>query len=151
MNFNPAPFQSWLLNHKYSLSTIKNYIADISKYFEYNKNCKLKIENLDDFLSEKVILPYLVTLTNNSSYKRYLASLNKFCQFALDQKIISSNPITKIRKSNSNKYTKTQQTNTNNIKNEFALYLKQQNKSNSTIKNYLVDIGQFLAWADNES
>ena len=151
MNFNPAPFRFWLLNRKYSTSTINNYIADINKFFDYHKNCQLEIENLNDFVSEKAISSYLSSLTDKTNYKRYLASLNKFCQFALDQHIISSNPVAKIRKTNSSKYRQNQQTNSKDIINQFALYLKQQNKSNSTINNYLVYIGQFLDWADNES
>lgn len=150
MNFNPAPFRFWLINRKYSPSTIKNYLSDINSYLNFIKNTP-QTTNINDFFDQQTISSYLTTLTNNSSYKRYLASLNKFCQFALDQKIISSNPIAKIRKTNFTEYTKDKLTSTNDIINKFNLYLKQQNKSNSTIKNYLVDIGQFLAWAENES
>lgn len=150
MNFNPAPFQSWLINRRYSPSTVKNYLSDINNYLNFIKNISHS-SNTKDFFSQQTISSYLTSLTDKTSYKRYLASLNKFCQFALDQQIISSNPIAKIRKNKSSTISQTTQTGTKDIINQFSLYLKHQKKSNSTIKNYLVDIGQFLAWADNES
>lgn len=150
MNFNPAPFQSWLINRNYSTSTVKNYLSDINNYLSFIKNRHQTIQ-IKEIFNQQTISSYLTTITDKSSYKRYLASLNKFCQFALDQQIISTNPVKKLLKISQAKYKQDLPTNTKDISDQFALFLKQQNKSNSTIKNYLVDINQFLSWASHES
>ena len=150
MNFSPAPFKSWLINRNYSTSTQKNYIADITNFFSYVSQLNPQITKIEDIFDQEFILPYISTLTNKTNYKRYLASLNKFCQFALDQKIISTNPINKIKNIHQHQYKQSTQTTSQNIVNQFAIYLKQQHKSNSTIKNYLIDVNQFLSWANHE-
>ena len=150
MNFSPAPFRSWLINRNYSASTQKNYIADITNFFNYVSLSNSQLIKIEDIFSQDIILSYISTLTNKTNYKRYLASLNKFCQFALDQKIISTNPLKKIQYGHSNKYVANNQTNPKHITDQFAIYLKQQHKSNSTIKNYLVDVNQFLTWSNHE-
>jgi len=151
MNFSPAPFRSWLINRNYSASTQKNYIADITNFFAYVSQSNPQVNKIEDIFSQDIILPYISTLTNKTNYKRYLASLNKFCQFALDQKIISTNPIKRIQHGCTSKYLANNQTNSKHITDQFAIYLKQQHKSNSTIKNYLIDVNQFLSWANHES
>ena len=147
MKIHTAPFKSWLIHRNYSASTIKNYLADINKFFNYIENCNLKIENSDDIFSIELISSYLSSLTDKLNYKRYLASLKKFCQFALDQKVISANPIKKVLNPTATNNVKPNQHQTDKLINQFSIYLKNQHKSTSTIRNYQVDIQQFLNWS----
>jgi len=147
MKIQTAPFRSWLIHRNYSASTIKNYLADINKFFNYIENRNLKIENSDDIFSVELISSYLSSLTDKLNYKRYLSSLKKFCQFALDQKVISSNPIKKVLNPTATNNTKPNQNQNSQLLTQFNLYLKKHHKSISTIRNYQVDIQQFLNWS----
>ena len=143
MKIHTAPFRSWLLHRNYSASTIKNYLADIGKFETFINATNPQTSSPFDI---DLISNYLVDINNKTNYKRYLASLRKFCQFALDQKVISTNPIKKALNPNVKDIIKPYQDQTNQIINQFSIYLKNQHKSASTIKNYLVDIQQFLTW-----
>lgn len=143
MKINPAPFKSWLKLRNYSASTIKNYLADLRKFQDF-----IAINNprANNPFSSTLISNYLSSLTDKSNYKRYLASLNKFCQFAIDQRVISTNPVTKALNPTTPKSIKPHQQQITQLLNQFSLYLKKHHKSSSTVKNYLVDIHQFLNW-----
>lgn len=143
MNINTAPFHSWLKNRNYSSSTIKNYLADISKFESF---INTSYPQTQDPFDVSLISNYLSSLTGKSNYTRYLASLKKFCQFALDQKVISANPIKKALNPSIKNPIKKDQTQVDSILNQFSIYLKNQHKSASTVRNYLVDIQQFLNW-----
>jgi len=144
MKIHTAPFKSWLLHRNYSASTIKNYIADIGKFETFINTSYPKTQ---DPFATTVISGYLSSLTDKLNYKRYLASLKKFCQFALDQKVISANPIKKVLNPTATNNVKPNQHQTGKLISQFSIYLKNQHKSPSTVKNYLVDIHQFLNWA----
>ena len=143
MKIHTTPFRSWLLHRNYSASTIKNYLADIGKFETFINATNPQTK---DPFDTNLISTYLSSLTSKSSYKRYLASLKKFCQFALDQKVISTNPIKKAINPNIKDTIKPHQDQTSQILDQFSIYLKNQHKSASTVRNYLVDIQQFLTW-----
>lgn len=144
MKIHTAPFKSWLLHRSYSASTIKNYTADIGKFEAFiNANHP---KTLSPF-TVTIISSYLSSLTGKLNYKRYLASLKKFCQFALDQKVISANPIRKALNPTATNNIKSNQNQISKLLSQFSIHLKNQHKSPSTVRNYLVDIQQFLNWA----
>ncbi len=144
MKIHTAPFKSWLIHRNYSASTIKNYLADIGKFETF---ININHPQTQDPFEVSLISNYLSSLTDKLNYKRYLASLKKFCQFALDQKVISANPIRKALNPNVTDNIKPNQDQSQQLLNQFSLYLKKHHKSASTIRNYQVDIQQFLNWS----
>lgn len=144
MKINTAPFSSWLKHRNYSASTIKNYLVDIGKFEAFINATDSQTQNPFDV---SLISNYLSSLTDKLNYKRYLSSLKKFCQFALDQKVISANPIRKALNPNVTDNIKSNQDQNSQLLNQFNLYLKKHHKSASTIRNYQVDIQQFLDWS----
>lgn len=120
-------FKTWLSQKHYSLSTIKNYLADLNKYFTFNSD-------LDHF-SSSTLDTYLASISTDSNQNRYTSSLAKFFQFALDQKLIDFNP-----------FKKTDFISTDEIVNRYQSHLVKNEFSSTTIKNYLVDIQQFIDW-----
>jgi len=144
MKINPAPFSSWLKHRNYSASTIKNYLVDIGKFETY---ININHPQIQDPFDTILISNYLSSLTGKLNYKRYLASLKKFCQFALDQKVILANPIRKALNPSVTDNIKPNQNQNSQLLNQFNLYLKKHHKSASTIRNYQVDVQQFLDWS----
>lgn len=129
-----SSFKSWLVSKTYSPATIRNYLSDLNAYFEF-------IENLNPFSPDTVIL-YLKKIDKDSNYSRYLSSLSKFFQFAIDQKLVSINPLKKA------KQPKTQTP--NDILLDYQSFLTKKHFSPVTIKNYLNDIRQFIDWQQNQ-
>jgi len=129
-------FKSYLHSKNYSISTIRNYIADLGKYFSVFPT--FSTDSLITFLRQHSASP---------NYPRTLASLRLFCQFALDQQHLTINPLKNALKIVSS----TPQLNLNQIITEYSKYLTNHHASNSTIKNYINDINQYINWLKLES
>jgi site-specific recombinase XerD len=135
-------FKTWLLSKSYSPSTIRNYLADINRYFNFLKTAPLprgavsmNIET--EGFSPETVSFYLSSIKDDPNQKRYLSSLSKFFQFAIDQKIISINPLKKARQP---------KTTIQNIFNDYRSFLIKKHFSSITVKNYLNDLQQFINW-----
>ncbi len=129
------PFKSWLKNKNYSSSTIRNYLSDINQFLNFTSN--------QDIFSSETVSLYLKNISKDSNYSRYLSSLSKFFQFAQDQKLINNNPLKTALKA--------KKPSTDEIINQYSEYLKKKQFSQSTVKNYLNDIKQFIDWNSNPS
>lgn len=151
-----ASYQSWLGQRGYSPATIRNYLVDINKYLDFaSHSASVEPESLDSnyplIFSDDLLLAYINQLSTNTSSPRYLASLNTFCQFATDQHLIKSNPVTKIRKKSHC------QTTTNPIielhahKLSFGDYLNKHNYPEVTVRNYLNDVDQYINWLEAQN
>lgn len=127
-------FRSWLVSKNYSSSTIRNYFSDINAYFDF-------IKNLDPF-SPETIAAYLKKIDKDQNCSRYLSSLSKFFQFAIDQKIISIDPLKKAKQPKT--------PTPNDIIIDYQAFLTKKHFSPVTIKNYLNDIQQFIDWQQNQ-
>jgi len=137
MNYLPQ-FKSWLSLKGFSESTSRNYLLDLGKYLEYVNSLPQAV-SLDDILTVEVIGPYVSYLSGKNNSARYLASLHKFCQFALDQNIISSDPFKIIAKSDS-------QPSLNELSELYQQHLTKHNTPISTVRNYINDINQYINW-----
>jgi site-specific recombinase XerD len=87
---------------------------------------------------------YFQNINQDSNYKRFLASLSKFFQFALDQHLISSNPFPKALKAEP-------EIDLEDVIKQYQQQLETKKFSLSTIRNYINDVHQFINWAQNES
>jgi len=133
-------FSHWLSAKSYSSSTIRNYLSDINAYINYFRNSNLEIRNLGIFSSD-VVSSYLQTIQKNPAYSRYLSSLSKFFQYALDQNLIKIDPLKQAQK--------VKKPSIDDIVTNYQSFLTQKHFSTSTIRNYLNDLRQFIDWSTN--
>ena len=160
-----SSFRSWLISKNYSSATIRNYLSDINDYFEFvsnppvlrtsslDKGRKLSTNNCSpssrgaversetEGFRVEILSAYLKIISSNPNYRRYLSSLSKFFQFAQDQNLVKNNPL---------KIAKKAKPSTDEIINQYSQYLDKKHFSQSTVKNYLNDIKQFIDWSKNQ-
>ena len=132
-------FKNWLRSKGFSESTIANYVADMTKYLHFVTLSEVEGSEL----TENTISQYLNQLSPKSYTSRALASLNKFCQFALDQKIISANPMKNVVIPSSGNGSQPFPS-TESLLADFKLFLEKHNKRTNTINNYINDLRQFI-------
>ena len=137
-------YKLWLRGKSYSPATVRNYLVDLKKYFQFSYQ-----DNSDSnqIFNGDNLTAYLQNINQDQNYKRFLASLSKFFQFALDQHLISENIFNKIKSSKGVlRYAPT-------IQDIIKLY--QDHLSNSkgvlryapnTIRNYINDVQQYINW-----
>src|SRR5258708_15390369 len=144
MNFL-SEFKNYLLSQKNPSSrlTVKNYLSDIRKFIDwFEKTFR------SDFTAEAVTqetIEYFKKSNSTlspSSLERHVSSLRKFFHFLKLEGTIAESPFDQLD-------TKSQIQNTDlwHLK-EFKDYLYVYNASRLTIKNYLIDIKNFLSWAE---
>lgn len=135
-------YQRWLKSKSYSEATIRNYLVDVKKYILFTNSNLDQIT--DKIFDQDNLSSYIQTINQDPNYKRFLASLSKFFQFALDQHLISSNPFPKTIKAQP-------EANLNDLIKLYQHQLEAKKFSILTIKNYINDIHQFINWAQNEN
>ena len=129
-----SSFRSWLISKTYSPATIRNYLSDLNAYFDFSKD--------SNFFSPDTVSVYLKKIDKDQNYSRYLSSLSKFFQFAIDQKLISVSPLKKARQPKT--------PTPDDILLDYQSFLIKKHFSPVTIKNYLNDIRQFIDWQQNQ-
>lgn len=134
-------FSHWLSAKSYSSSTIRNYLSDINAYISFFRNSKLEIRNLSIFSSDTVS-SYLQTIQKNPAYSRYLSSLSKFFQYALDQNLIKTNSLKQAQK--------VKKPSIDDIVADYQSFLTKKHFSNSTIRNYLNDLRQYIDFCNSQ-
>lgn len=130
--------------------TVKNYLADVRKFVRWFED-HYKQPFFPYLLSESVSEAYKKSLlkTNDAnptlpavrSTKRYMSSLKKFCDFLLAKGMVNANPFSPTLNSENSAPVDPW------FMKEFQNYLVLANASRLTIKNYVIDIKQFLDWA----
>ncbi len=135
-------YQNWLKSKSYSDATIRNYLVDLKKYFLFTNPGSGQIN--DKIFNQDNLTSYFQNINQDQNYKRFLASLSKFFQFALDQKLISINPFPSALKIQP-------EINLKEIVKQYQQQLETKKSSISTIRNYINDIHQFINWAQNEN
>lgn len=125
------PFKVWLTTKNYSPATIRNYLSDTNQFFDF--------ANDQDIFSSETISLYLKNISKDSNYPRYFSSLSKFFQFALDQNLVKTDPLKAALKD--------KKPSSDEIINQYSEYLNKKQFSQSTVKNYLNDIKQFIDWS----
>ena len=135
-------FSLWLNSKSYSSSTVRNYLSDINAYIIFFRNSKLEIRNSSIFSSD-IVSSYLQTIQKNPAYSRYLSSLSKFFQYALDQNLIKIDPLKQAQK--------VKKPSTDDVLSDYQSFLTKKHFSPSTIRNYLNDLRQFIDWSNTNS
>ena len=152
-----SSYQNWLLSKNYSSATIRNYLVDLKKYISFSLSRPVRADPLlgehtdsplqisDKIFDSHNLTSYFQTINQDQNYKRFLASLSKFFQFAIDQQLISQNPFPKAKKCMGGSLCPPLQ----DIIKLYQQQLETKKFSTSTIKNYINDIHQFINWAQN--
>ncbi|HEV2339978.1 MAG TPA: site-specific integrase [Patescibacteria group bacterium] len=138
-------FKAYLLSQRSvpSKATVKNYIADIHHFIEFCENSlhqtflpsEIHAEQLEAFKIKKL------QDLSASSVERHFSSLRKFFIFLKLEGYIAVTPFEKAE------IEAPVSVDPFHLK-EFKDYLYIYNASHLTIKNYLIDIKQFLHWAE---
>ena len=162
LNFNKItqPFKLYLDSKKLSSSSKRNYLADINHFlnwfFLYSQSHHHKINFNDPFkisqnITEKVLEKYFHFLEENNvslaTIKRRLSSLRLLGKFFISQRWWQENKAKKITIVSEEKEINFPQ----QILERFAKSLKDEGKSQSTIRNYLTDIRGYLEWQLNRA
>jgi site-specific recombinase XerD len=137
-------YQNWLKSKSYSNATIRNYLVDLRKYFVFINNGSESDQVSDKIFNQDNLTSYFQNINQDQNYKRFLASLSKFFQFALDQQLISTNPFPKALKVQP-------EIDLEEVIKLYQQQLETKKFSISTIKNYINDIQQFINWAQNNN
>ena len=141
-NHLPA-FKLYLEAKNYQPATVKNYIADTNIYLR-------QVTSQNPF-SPAILSAYITDLTKKNNAKRYLASLKKFCQFASDQRLCPSSIFKTSLRLSHNKSSSLSSVNLDSLLSQFEAHLTRKNRSPSTIKNYINDLNQYIAWFQNQN
>jgi site-specific recombinase XerD len=133
-------FSSYLTSHKSDLTktTKQNYLLDVSRFLAWCETIWGSRFHPDKIQQEQ-ISRYIHSLPlANASKQRYLSSLRRFFHFLKTEGIIPQTPFA-------------QESTKKDMLEDFKNYLYVYNASELTIKNYLLDVKQFLAWLEREA
>ena len=142
-------FKDYLLTQKNPPSsvTVKNYLSDIRKFLSWYEQTYSQTF-LPEGLTTSTIAAYQIAIQKNirpsspaaRSAKRYLSSLRRFANYLETSGMITKDPFTQMQtpKVSSDPW----------LIKEFTGYLFTQRASSLTIKNYTIDIKQFLTWLE---
>jgi len=159
-------FKEYLFSqdNKASKLTVKNYLSDIRhfiKWFEAQYQVSFDPQHITtttiELFKKAMIGPDLPTDSHGSdpqksvinqrissrSLERHLSSLRKFFTFLKLEGHIGVNPFEQIRDKSAQESAKIDPFNLKDFKNYLYVY----NASHLTIKNYVIDVKQFIKWA----
>ena len=138
-------FRTYLQNQKKqaSKSTLKNYLADLSQFTRWFQASFGQPFHPDHFTTQ-VIDAYKEASKGLSkqSLNRHMSTLRKFAQFLKLSRLQTVNPFDQIAASVQAQKIKDDPWSLHNFKNYLYVY----NSSPLTIKNYIMDVRQFLNW-----
>lgn len=160
-------FTAYLTNvQRLSSLSVRNYLSDLNHFWDWlEKNrqlltidCqeKLNLTDLSDLSPiwsiniaslEKYKNYILGVGSAKSTIKRRLATIRTFCQFCFSQGWLKQNlSLTLINPSK----IKIENKEIHDIISQFGTFLRDQNASKNTVKNYVADVRNFLQYAANQ-
>jgi site-specific recombinase XerD len=131
-------FENWLVAQKYQTNTIRNYLLDVKDF----------LSSSADVLSSQTVTDFIAQDAGQNNHARHLASISKFCQFALDQQLIDVNPFSLAKKHAQNP---PETRDLEVLLTQFAQNLSRQHKSPITVRNYLGDIRQYIRFCESKT
>lgn len=148
MNELPKLFEIYLTsNLKLTATTVRNYKADLAHFLRW-ASLQLAANNITDCFYPRAVADYktdqIKTKTAPSTLNRRLSTLRAFCRFLVVNGFLAGNPAENISNID------IKETQPDRVKEkllqEFTKHLQNQKISATTLKNYLSDVRQFLAW-----
>lgn len=151
-------FSAYLSSENLSSVSQKNYLADLRHFlgwfiFTLSRNRKTEAGKFNPSLlrliNEALISDYKKFLVVNKvatkTVNRRLSTLRKFGEFCLKQGLISENPAKKV---NNQPLEVSYEDKGQEILREFKKALEEEKVAESTVKNYLADVRQFINWVE---
>lgn len=146
-------FKIYLTENKQSSVTVKNYLADIRKFLGHFLNDKAVAEPYNDLDHKLGLLTtqnikeyrnYLSSLgLSKSTINRHLSSIRLFCSFLVEKKYLTTNPTNDVGNISIDE-TLDILALKNTLISEFEKDLILENMDKTSIKNYLLDVAEFL-------
>jgi len=141
-------FKSYLFSQdkRASSVTVKNYLSDLNHFFGWFEKTYSKAFEPKE-ISRQVIDAYKLNLSaafSTSSLERHLSTLRKFFKFLSAEGLIALDPFQPLIANEEHA-----EIDPWHIK-DFKNSLYENSASRLTIKNYLIDIKQFLSWSQSE-
>ena len=134
-------FQLYLIQKGSSRPTVKNYVADIRKFIKFQEATNARSFSPSAITSDSIAAykAHLASLqTSPSSVDRYLSSLRKFTSFLSEKNLLAINPFLVTEEKEADVWEL----------GGFKNALHTQHVSPLTVKNYFLDIKQFLSWIE---
>lgn len=152
-------FDEYLISLGISTKSFKNYRSDVSHFFSWAKShlneIGTYIESFDEiapFLGQKFISEYKSYLASIpspvKSINRRLSTLRHLSHFLVATQITSLDFMEGIQNVSS---TQSKRRSTLPLLDNYRTHLESQKVSSNTVKNYLSDIRQFLAWLESNN
>src|SRR3989344_1151793 len=125
--------------------TVKNYISDISHFIRWfeTKTGRTFSPNSINFEFIQAYRNESAESLSASSMERHVSSLRKFFKFLKDEDIIQVNIFEQQKTESAEALAKKDPFSLKDFKN----FLFEDKSSHLTIKNYIIDVKQFIAWA----
>src|SRR3989344_4341327 len=125
--------------------TVKNYISDISHFIRWfeTKTGRTFSPNSINFEFIQAYRNESAESLSASSMERHVSSLRKFFKFLKDEDIIQVNIFEQQKTESAEALAKKDPLSLKDFKN----FLFEDKSSHLTIKNYIIDVKQFIAWA----
>ena len=138
-------FKKYLKEQSLSEISIKNYLADINKFLNWQDIIDFKPEHFTNYCQN--LLKQQIPL---STYKRHLSSLRQFGRFLVSSRIARENPAEKLAVINQ-LTTGAKAWGWDKLLDRFTKHLTANHHSQNTIKNYRADLRQFCRWLESRS
>lgn len=157
MNDALIVFKAFLFSRKHTRSTVKNYTSDVSRFIKWYENKFNKSFNpsqtssyiIKSYLKESFAASDLPLTLSARSIDRHHASLKKFFNFLLTERIIEINPLSDDSGLNINSSAeKDDKSSITLTLKQFKDHLYRRNCAKATIKNYILDIQHLISFLE---
>lgn len=152
MSTLPNDFENFLLqNQKVSQKTIRNYRSDLAHFVEWStfETVEELVKNFTANLVGQYKGWHMENKIPPATTNRRLSTLRNFAKFLKSNNLLFSNPTEIIENLKHNEASVEEKL--NQVLFEYKKSLLEQGVSKSTLKNYLSDTRQFLAFAMQEA
>jgi len=152
-----AKYSSYLFDLKYTDSSVKSSLKDLDDYFVWYSNHRAikgfrlsQSNTLPALFTNGALEQYLSYLRENfpmDTMKRKLAALSSFCQYAVENKWLSSKLLSVFQMLADKQHALLDDQ--QKILAEFKLALQKSQNNPNTIRGYLADITEYLQVSTN--
>lgn len=143
----PKRFEEYLKTElKISGKTLRNYRSDLSHFLSWSNHAEDIVPHFTGLLVANYKSHHIENKIPEGTTNRRLSTLRNFGKFLVKTGLIAENPAQLL---NNLAKIETVEQKQISILEEFEAHLKDEGVSRVTLKNYLSDVRQFLAWIPN--
>ena len=140
----PRQFEEYLKTEvKISGKTLRNYRSDIGHFLAWSNHAEDIVPHFTGLLVANYKSHHIENKIPEGTTNRRLSTLRNFGKFLVKAGLITENPTQLLN--NLSRIETVEQTQ-RSILEEFEAHLREESVSKATLKNYMSDVRQFLAW-----